>query len=135
MVLDTSVLVAILCDEPEAEQFETALESDDNRLLSAASLLETSIVIEARFGEEGGLELDHLLEKAAIQVVSVTREQIEIAREAYRRFGKGRHHAGLNFGDCFPYALAKLAGEPLLFKGNDFRRTDLELFEPFIGGS
>lgn len=135
MVLDTSVLVAILCDEPEAEQLETALESDDNRLLSAASLLETSIVIEARFGEEGGLELDRLLEKAAIQVVSVTREQIEIAREAYRQFGKGHHRASLNFGDCFSYALARLAGEPLLCKGNDFRRTDLELFKPLSGGS
>lgn len=128
MVLDTSVLVAILCDEPDAEQLETALETDDNRLLSAASLLETAIVIEARFGEKGGSELDHLLEKAAIQVVSVTREQIEIARAAYRRFGKGRHRASLNFGDCFPYALAKLSGEPLLCKGHDFRRTDLEIF-------
>lgn len=128
VVLDTSVLVAILCDEPEAEQFEAALESDDNRLLSAASLLETAIVIEARFGEKGGSELDHLLEKAAIQVVSVTGEQIEIAREAYRRFGKGHHRASLNFGDCFSYALAKLAGEPLLCKGEDFRQTDLEIF-------
>lgn len=127
MVLDTSVLVAIVCDEPEAEQFEAALEADDIRLLSAASLLETAIVVEARFGSEGGVELDRLLDKAAIQIVSVNQEQIEIAREAYRRFGKGRHRAGLNFGDCFPYALSKLSGEPLLFKGEDFRRTDVEI--------
>ena len=127
MILDTSVLVAILCDEPEAEEFEGALAADDVRLLSAASLLEASIVIEARFGEEGRLELDRLLETAAVQVVAVTRDQIEIAREAHRRFGKGRHPARLNFGDCFPYALSKLSGEPLLFKGEDFSRTDLDL--------
>ena len=124
MILDTSALVAILTDEWEAPLFEELIESDPVRLLSAASLLETSIVVEARFGPAGGRELDLLLHAAQIEVVAVDREQAERARRAWRRFGKGNHPAGLNYGDCFAYALAELAGEPLLYKGDDFARTD-----------
>ncbi len=125
MVLDTSALLAVLLDEVDAPGFRLAIEADPVRLLSAASLVETSIVIEARVGEAGGRELDLLLHKAAIEVVAVDADQAEIARHAFRQFGKGRHTAGLNFGDCFSYALAQSAGEALLCKGDDFRKTDL----------
>lgn len=125
MVLDTSALLAILFDEPEAEMMEAALEADSVRLLSTGSLLETAIVVEARLGEEGGQELDLLLHTAQIQMVAVTATHVALARQAYRTYGKGRHPAGLNYGDCFAYALAKATGEPLLFKGDDFSRTDV----------
>jgi len=125
MVLDTSVLVAILSDEWEAPFFEDMIALDPTKLLSAASLLEAAIVIEARFGEAGGRELDLLLHAARLDVVAVDREQAELARRAWRRFGKGNHPASLNYGDCFPYALSMLSGEPLLFKGEDFRKTDV----------
>ena len=127
MVLDTSALLAVLLNEPEAPAFRLAIEADPLRLLSAASLVETAIVIEARVGEAGGRELDLLLQKAAIEVVAVDAEQADIARHAYRNFGKGRHAAGLNYGDCFSYALAHSSGEPLLFKGQDFSKTDVRV--------
>jgi ribonuclease VapC len=126
MVLDTSVLVAILSDEWEAPFFEDMIALDPTRLRSAASLLEAAIVIEARFGEAGGRELDLLLHAGRVDVVAVDREQAELARRAWRRFGKGNHPAALNYGDCFPYALSKLSGEPLLFKGDDFGKTDVQ---------
>ena len=125
MVLDTSAILAILLNEPEAPAFHLAIEADPVRLLSAANLLETAIVIEARVGEAGGRELDLLLHKAAVEVVAVDAAQAGLARHAYRQFGKGRHLAGLNYGDCFAYALAQSAGEPLLFKGDDFSKTDV----------
>jgi ribonuclease VapC len=125
MVLDTSALLAVLLNEAEAPAFRLAIEADPVRLVSAASLVETGIVIEARVGEAGGRELDLLLQKAAIQVVAVDAEQADLARHAFRHFGKGRHTAGLNYGDCFSYALALSAGEPLLFKGHDFNQTDV----------
>ena len=125
MVLDTSALLALLLDESEAEEFRTAVEDDATRLVSAATLLETALIIEARKGEPGGRELDILIHKAEIVVVPVDAEHVTEARRAYRRFGKGRHAAGLNFGDVFAYALARISGEPLLFKGNDFTRTDI----------
>ena len=125
MVVDTSALLALLLNEAEAPAFRLAMEADPVRLLSAASLVEIGIVIEARVGEVGGRELDLLLQKAAIEVVAVDAEQADLARQAFRRFGKGRHAAGLNYGDCFSYALAQSSGEPLLFKGNDFSQTDL----------
>jgi ribonuclease VapC len=125
MVLDTSALLALLLDEPEAEEFRTAVEDDTTRLLSAATLLETALVIEARKGEPGGRELDALIQKADVVVVPVDEEHVSQARRAYRRFGKGRHAAGLNFGDVFAYALARTSGEPLLFKGEDFAKTDV----------
>jgi ribonuclease VapC len=125
MVLDTSAVLALLFDEPEAEAIEVALDRDPVRLLSAASCLEASIVVEARLGDAGGREFDLLVHKAAIEIVAVTAEQAEVARDGWRRFGRGRHAAGLNVGDCFAYALAAVSGEPLLCKGDDFAKTDI----------
>jgi ribonuclease VapC len=125
MVLDTSALLALLLDEPEADAFRAALEEDATRLVSAATLLETAIVIEARKGEAGGRELDLFIHKAEIVVVPADADHVTAARRAYRRFGRGRHAAGLNFGDVFAYALANTSGEPLLFKGEDFTKTDV----------
>jgi len=132
MVLDSSALIAILENEPPAEAFVTAIELDPVRLLSVVSLVETAMVIESRHGKVGQQALDELLTKAQVEMVSVTAEQADIARCAFRQYGKGRHPAALNFGDCFSYALAKFTGEPLLFKGNDFNQTDLKLVGPII---
>ena len=101
------------------------IESDATRLISAATVVEATLVIESRYGPAGGRELDFLIAKAGLSIESVTAEQAEVAREAWRRYGKGRHSAGLNFGDCFSYALAKVTGEALLFKGEDFTKTDI----------
>jgi ribonuclease VapC len=125
MVIDTSALLALLFNEPEADDIETALDADPVRLMSVASCLESAIVVEARLGAAGGRELDLLIHRAAIELVAVTVEQADVARAAWRRFGRGRHEAALNFGDCFSYALALTSGEPLLFKGGDFTRTDV----------
>ncbi len=125
MVLDTSALLALLLDEPEAEDFRAALEEDPTRLVSAGTLLETALIIEARKGEAGGRELDNLLRAADVVVVPVDAGHVSEARRAFRRFGKVRHPAGLDFGGLFAYALARTAGEPLLFKGDDFARTDV----------
>lgn len=125
MVIDTSALIALLGMEAEAPRLAAAIEADATRLISAASVVEAALVIESRHGPDGGRELDLLIAKAGLSVEPVTAQQAEIAREAWRRFGKGRHAAGLNFGDCFSYALAKATGEPLLFKGTDFTQTDL----------
>lgn len=125
MVLDSSALLVILQDEPESPPFREAIEADPVRLLSAVSLLQAALVVEARFGEAGGRELDLLLYQADVQVVGFDRDQAERAREAWRRFGRGRHPAGLNFGDCIAYALSDVSGEPLLFKGGDFSLTDV----------
>jgi len=130
MVLDTSAVLAILQDEPERRAFNEAIESADSRSLSLASLVEVSIVIEARYGAAGVRHLDRLLDRAGVSVVPVDVEQGKVARQAFSRFGKGRHAAGLNFGDCFSYALAQVLGEPLLFKGDDFSRTDVTRYEP-----
>ena len=127
MVIDTSALVAMLNDEPEAERFETAVEADLVRLISTASYLETAIVIETRFGEPGGRELDLWLHRAAVDLVAVDSDQADAARVAYRMYGKGKHRAALNYGDCFSYALAKVSGQPLLFKGDDFACTDIRV--------
>ena len=129
MVIDTSALVAMLGDEPEAERFEAAVEADHVRLMSTASYLETAIVIESRFGEPGGRELDLWIHRAAVDLVAVHPEQAEAARVAYRKYGKGRHRAGLHYGDCFSYALAKISAQPLLFKGDDFPHTDIAVVE------
>jgi len=125
MVIDTSAVLAILSDEPERRAFNEAIESADSRSLSVATFVEVSIVIEARFGAEGVRHLDRFLERADVTVVPVDLEQGKLGRQAWSRFGKGRHEAGLNFGDCFSYALAQVLGEPLLFKGEDFSRTDV----------
>jgi ribonuclease VapC len=125
MVIETSALVSMLTDEPEARLFEAAVAADPVRLMSTASYLEAAIVIEQRFGEPGGRELDLWLHRAGVDLVGVDADQAEVARSAYRRFGKGRGSAGLNYGDCFAYALAKVSGEPLLVKGGDFVHTDI----------
>lgn len=125
MVIDTSALLAILLDEAERRAFSLAIESADRRLLSAANLVEVSIVLESRFGGEGVRALDRLLEIAAVEVVAVDRAQALVAREAHRNYGKGRHPAALNYGDCFAYALSRTTTEPLLYKGSDFSQTDV----------
>jgi len=126
MVIDTSAVIAILLGESGAGDLARAISYGQKRLMSVFSVLETSIVIEAKKGEAGGRELDLLLHRAHIETVGMDPEQGEIARIAWQRFGKGRHPAGLNIGDCCAYALAKYSGEPLLFKGDDFSKTDIE---------
>ena len=126
MVIDTSALIALLLREPDAPSVAQAIEAGSPRLLSAANLLEAAIVIESRKGEAGGRELDLLLYRAGIEIVAVDQDQAETARAAWRRFGKGRHPAALNYGDCFAYALARTRRLPLLFRGNDFSQTDIE---------
>jgi ribonuclease VapC len=125
MVLDTSAIAAILFAEDEAERFSQAIEDDPLRLISAGTALECSLVIESKLGEAGGRELDILLLRAGIETIPFNAEQLAIARQAFRDFGKGRHPAGLNYGDCFSYALSMTSGEPLLFKGGDFAKTDI----------
>jgi ribonuclease VapC len=125
MVVDTSALIALLNMEPESARLAVALESDATRLVSAATVVEAGLVIESRFGSVGGRELDLLIAKAGLSIEPVTADQVDVARECWRRYGKGRHSAGLNYGDCFSYALAKVTREPLLFKGDDFTHTDI----------
>jgi ribonuclease VapC len=125
MVLDTSAILAILLSEPERERFIALIETAPTRRLSAANRVEATLVIEGRKRDAGRADLDLFLSEAEVEIVPVTIEQVEVACGAFRRYGKGRHPAGLNFGDVFAYALAKVAGEPLLFKGDDFARTDI----------
>jgi ribonuclease VapC len=125
MVIDTSALLALFFEEPEAHSFASAIAEDFVRLISAATVFEASIVMEARRGEPGVNDLDLLLHKIAATIVPFVDSDVATARDAFRIFGKGRHPAGLNFGDCFSYALAKATGEPLLFKGSDFAKTDI----------
>ena len=125
MVIDTSALAAIFFGEPERQEFLAAITTAENRLVSAASVLETGIVLEARQGEAAGREFDLFVVRASLQIVPVDAEQVDLARTAWRKYGKGRHPAGFNFGDCFSYALAKASGEPLLAKGTDFSSTDI----------
>jgi ribonuclease VapC len=126
MVIDSSAVLAILQNEPERRAFNKAIAAAETRLLSAASLVELSIVLEARFGPDGQGDLDLFLSTAQIDIVALDRDQAEFARSAFSRYGKGRHRAGLNLGDCFSYALAQWAGASLLFKGDDFCHTDLQ---------
>lgn len=125
MVIDTSAVLAILSAEADASIFAEAIALSHVRLMSVASLFEAAIVIESRHGIAGGEKLDAFVVEARIRVEPVTREQILLARIGYRTFGKGRHRAGLNFGDCFAYALAKTQQQPLLYKGDDFIHTDI----------
>jgi ribonuclease VapC len=127
MVLGSSALLAILFSEPRRASFVAAIDADPVRLMSASTLVECSIVVLARRGPDGLRDLDQLLSRAAIQVEAVDQEQAYIARTAWERFGKGRHAAALNFGDCFSYALAYTTGEALLFAGNDFQQTDVQV--------
>lgn len=125
MVIDTSAITAVLFDEPERDQFIREIVADSRRLVSAITVVESSIVVEARRGEAAGRELDLFLHRGKMQIVAVDEEQVEVARSAWRRYGKDRHPAGLNFGDLFSFALARVSGERLLFKGGDFARTDV----------
>jgi ribonuclease VapC len=125
MVIDTSALLAILQDEPERRSFNEAIEAAESRVMSVANYVEVSIVVESRHGAEGLRELDRFVDLAGIELVGVDVGQGKIARDAFSRFGKGRHPAALNFGDCFAYALARILAQPLLFKGDDFSKTDL----------
>lgn len=126
MILDTSALIAILFREPEAEHFARAILDAEDCLLGAPTFVELSIVIQRLIGVEGSQQLDAFIRRAKIVIEPFTIEQALIARQAFLDFGKGRHPAGLNFGDCFSYALAKASGEPLLFKGGGFAQTDIE---------
>jgi ribonuclease VapC len=125
MVIDTSAIVAIALDEPDASEIEVQIVDDPVRLISAATVLEATMVIETRLGDAGGREFDLWMLKIRAEIVPVDAEQAEAARRAWRRYGKGRHVAALNYGDCFSYALAMARGEPLLFKGVDFAKTDV----------
>lgn len=125
MVIDSSAVIAVLLDEPERLDFDRRIEADPIHLISAVGRVEAGMVIEARKGEAGRQMLDRFLRLIAADIVAVTSQQAELAMEAFRQFGKGRHRAGLNIGDCFAYAASKATGEPLLFKGNDFAQTDI----------
>jgi ribonuclease VapC len=127
MTIDSSALIAILRNEPECDRFLERIDADPVRIIAAPTVLEASMVLEGRFGENAGMELDLFLHRASARVVAFDDEHLRLARSAHRRFGKGRHPAGLNFGDCTSYALAQWSGEPLLAKGNDFRLTDVTL--------
>ena len=127
MVIDTSALIAILLGEPQADTLARAIANDPKRMLSAFSALETFIVITAKKGESGGRELDLLLHRCQVETIALNADQSELARKGWLAYGKGRHPAGLNVGDCCAYALAKYAGEPILFVGEDFARTDLQV--------
>jgi ribonuclease VapC len=126
MIIDTSALVAILRDEPEAMACARAIENTTSRRVSAASFVEAAIVIDGSRDPVASRKFDDLFKEAKLVIEPVTEPQARIAREAYRDFGKGSGHpAQLNFGDCFAYALARVTGEPLLYKGNDFAHTDI----------
>ena len=134
MIVDTSALFAILNREPDAEHYEAAILTAASCHMSVANVLEASIVVESRGGAEAGHELDAFLERAGIEPAPITTEQLAAARQAWRRFGKGNHPAALNFGDCFAYALAKATDELLLYKGEDFSRTDIPAVFPLPHG-
>jgi ribonuclease VapC len=128
MVIDTSALIALLLGEPETTQFVAAIATASSRSISAPTYLETAIVTSTRLGPQAQDQLDRLLNDLAIEILPFTHDQAVLAVMAYRHYRKGSGHiAGLNFGDCFSYALAKLSDEPLLFKGNDFSHTDLKI--------
>jgi ribonuclease VapC len=126
VIIDSSALLAILQDEPESLPFRQKINSDPTRLASAPTILEASIVSLTRHGEAGLAKLRAFIDAAGIEIVAFTPEHMDIAVEAFRQFGKGRHKAGLNFGDCMSYALARATREALLFKGDDFGLTDVE---------
>ena len=125
MTLDSSALVAILFNEPERVEYNQLIDQDPNCLISTVSVLETSMVVESRLGSDANSDIDLFLHRAHIHVVPFDTDQLGMARWAFRKYGKGRHRAGLNFGDCAAYALSQWSGEPLLFKGTDFGATDV----------
>jgi ribonuclease VapC len=125
MVIDTSALLAVLLDEPERDAFIALMADANDTLISAATLVEASIVMQAKTGHGGIVDLDELLAASGVRSIAVDGSQAHAARDAFARYGKGRAPAGLNFGDCFSYALAKTSNRPLLFKGSDFAQTDI----------
>jgi ribonuclease VapC len=125
MVLDTSAVLAVFFREPGADRLEGTMLGARSLSLSAASLVEAGMVAQGRLGDDGEEELDLLLLRLNVEIVPVTEAHAGIARSAFRRFGKGRHPAALDFGDCFSHALARAVAEPLLFVGDDFSRTDV----------
>jgi len=125
MILDSSAIIAILADEPGAGVYIRAISNALDFRISAANFVEISLVLESQFAPQALQQCDALFRRANITIEPVSVEQAHLARQAFHDFGKGRHPAGLNFGDCFAYALAKQACEPLLFKGNDFSKTDI----------
>jgi ribonuclease VapC len=127
MVVDTSVIVAILMMEPDRADLSRKLARANSRQLSSVSYMEAGIVLTSRFGATAEHEINHLLLTARIDVAPITLLHAKLALDAFRRYGKGRHPAALNFGDCFSYALAKSSAEPLLFKGDGFARTDISV--------
>jgi ribonuclease VapC len=126
MVIDTSAVLAILLDERDAKRYAEAIEKAPVRRISAANYLEAAVIIDLRGDAVASREFDRFFRRGLVNIEPVTPEQAQLARQAYRDFGKGRHPAALNFGDCLAYALAKSLDEPLLFKGSDFARTDIE---------
>ncbi|MCU0228170.1 MAG: type II toxin-antitoxin system VapC family toxin [Bryobacterales bacterium] len=125
MTIDSSAIIAILLDEPERAEFIHRIVEAQRRLLSSVSLLEAGMVLMHRRGDDAELDLERFVHRLSVEIVSFNAEQSALARLAFRRYGAGRHPAGLNFGDCAAYALAKWSGEPLLYKGTDFRATDV----------
>jgi ribonuclease VapC len=125
MILDTSALAAIFFGEPELEPYIQVIHDAERCRISAANFVELSMVVEGQIGPEAGRQYDVFFRRAEIVIEPVTVEQAHLARQAFLDFGRGRHPAKLNFGDCFAYALAKATGEPLLFKGEDFSKTDI----------
>lgn len=131
MIIDTSAIVAVLFNESDAALYANAIAATAVRRISAASYVEAAVVVDSQSSASGARQFDAFMRRAAIVIEPVTEEQALLARQAYADFGKGRHKAGLNFGDCFSYALARAFGEPLLFKGKDFSRTDVQAALPF----
>ena len=125
MIVDTSAIMAILFGENDWERYHRTIAAASSCRMSVVSFIEATIVLESRSGVSAGQELDAYLEEATVELVPVTAEQAQVARRAWRRFGRGNHPAALNFGDCFAYSLADMTGEPLLFKGDDFALTDI----------
>ncbi len=126
MILDTSAIIAILFDEEDSRIYAEAISNADTCRLSASTFVEAAIVVETQTKNGGNRQFDAFIRRAGVTIEPVTEEHAYIARQAFTDFGKGRHPASLNYGDCFSYALAKASGEPLLFKGNDFRKTDID---------
>lgn len=129
MIADSSAIIAILELESDARELAQAIQEAPERRISVVNYVETAVVLDSRRHPTLSRRLDDFLRESQFSLEPVTVEQARMAREAYRDYGKGRHRAALNFGDCFAYALAKEKGEPLLFKGNDFRKTDVEVAE------
>ena len=125
MIVDTSAVLAILFEEDDAELYARVLTQAESCRISAATFVEAAVVVDAQTKDKGSRQFDAFIRRARIAIEPVSEEQAHIARQAYADFGKGRHPAGLNFGDCFSYALAKVTGEPLLYKGKDFKKTDI----------